>query len=229
MKLYPAVRRRFIGRIFLYRTFLRLISLAIALLLVPAMAHAGTRTHLTFERTVPIQYIAALGDPNANSGSGAQFWGLWRVDPGPTGLRLGSYKQLKASGGAMPAHLKFDSKEWWLEENGLLMKKPDFPLPPGNYLVTGARSVTTVLTVYPRSADGTQRWELANGAKLYDVTHLPCRSARYTPMSGANSCSPARVQQTAFPVKPGSEMPAVKGCHKQDYAVLFVIGVAVGN
>ena len=24
-------------------------------------------------------------------------------------------------------------------------------------------------------------WELDSGATLYDVTHLPCRSARYTP------------------------------------------------
>jgi hypothetical protein len=35
--------------------------------------------------------------------------------------------------------------------------------------------VTTTLTIH---AD--ERWELADGATLYDVTHLPCRAARYT-------------------------------------------------
>ena len=43
-----------------------------------------------------------------------------------------------------------------------------------SYIVTGAREVTTQLTVHD---DG--RWEVAEGS-LYDVTHLPCRSALYT-------------------------------------------------
>ena len=109
------------------------------------------------------------------------------------------------------------------------MEKPDFPVPPGKYVVTGNREVTAVLTVHPIDNEGAQRWELDNGAKLYDVTHLPCRSARYTPATIDSSCSPARAQQTAFPVAPGGPMPPVEGCHKQDYAVLFVIGVGVDN
>jgi hypothetical protein len=65
----------------------------------------------------------------------------------------------------------------------------------------------------------------ADGATLYDVTHLGCRSARYTPATGNNSCSPENVRTTGFPVNPGEAMPAVNGCRKQDYAVLIVIGL----
>jgi hypothetical protein len=105
------------------------------------------------------------------------------------------------------------------------MEQPDFPVPAGRYLVTGDREVTTMLTIHPVDAKGAQRWELADGAKLYDVTHLPCRSARYTPISGTGTCTPAKARQSEFPVTPGAAMPAVEGCKKQDYAVLFVIGV----
>ncbi len=142
-------------------------------------------------------------------------------------MRLDRYEQLKAAGGVAPAQWKLDSTDWWLEEHGLIMEKPDFPLPPGKYMVTGDREVTTVLTVHPVNEDGAQRWELDDGATLYDVTHLPCRSARYTPATSDNPCSPANAQKTAFPVTPGGPMPPIEGCNKQDYAVLFVIGVAV--
>jgi hypothetical protein len=82
-----------------------------------------------------------------------------------------------------------------------------------------------VLTVHSRDRDGQQRWQLDKGVTLYDVTHLPCRSARYTPASGNSPCSPAAAPRGRFPVSPGAAMPAVEGCNKQDYAVLFVIGV----
>jgi hypothetical protein len=130
---------------------------------------------------------------------------------------------LKATGVA-PAQWKFDASDWWLEEHGLIMEKPTFPLPAGKYLVTGDRKVTTVLTVHPKDKNGNQRWELAAGATLYDVTHLGCRSARYTPMA-ANTCSPSNAPTKDFPVNPGAAMPAVNGCQKQDYAVLIVIGL----
>jgi hypothetical protein len=58
------------------------------------------------------------------------------------------------------------------------MEKPTFPLSAEKYLVTGDRDVTTVLTVHPKDKAGNQRWELADGATLNDVTHLGCRSAR---------------------------------------------------
>ena len=191
-------------------------------------AHAGSDDGTIFRR-IPTQFIAALGHPDATSGTGAQAWGLWRVDPGPRGVWLGHYEQLEAAGGVAPARWTFDSADWWVEENGLIMEKPDFPVPPGKYVVTGDREVTTVLTIHPMDTDGVQRWELGDGAKLYDVTHLPCRSARYTPATSTNSCSPASARKAAFPVSPGAPMPSVEGCHKQDYAVLFVIGVAVDN
>ncbi len=189
-------------------------------------ACAESEGQMRFKR-IPTQFIAALGDPAATSGSGAQSWGLWRLDPGPRGVRLDRYEQLKAAGGVAPAQWKLDSTDWWLEEHGLIMEKPDFPLPPGKYMVTGDREVTTVLTVHPVDEDGAQRWELDDGATLNDVTHLPCRSARYTPATSDNPCSPANAQKTAFPVTPGGPMPPIEGCNKQDYAVLFVIGVAV--
>jgi hypothetical protein len=122
-----------------------------------------------------------------------------------------------------------------LEEHGLIMESPYFPLPPGRYLVTGGRMVTTGLTI---ASDGT--WMLDDGNSLYDVTHLPCRSARYTPLVDATAStnqndmnnnnnivgSPLTANPRDFPVAPGAEMPKVPGCTKQDYAVLFVVGKA---
>ena len=193
-------------------------------------SHAAGQDQTKFKRFWTPQYIAALGDPAAKSGSGAQSWGLWRLDPGPRGVRLDRHERLRATGIA-PAQWTFDSTDWWLEEHGLIMEKPDFPLPPGKYLVTGDREVTTVLTVHPRGRDGNHRWELGDRATLHDVTHLACRSARYTPPSttpatSRNSCSPANAKQAAFPVTPGATMPSVDGCDKQDYSVLIVLGVA---
>lgn len=191
---------------------------------LPARAQSQT----SFKR-IATQYIAALGDPSATNGNNAQLWGLWRRDPGPRGVWLKNYEKLMAKGGIAPSQWKFDSTDWWLEENGLIMEKPEFPLAPGKYVVTGGRRVKAILTIYPKDNEGNQRWELEKGAKLYDVTHLPCRSARYTPLKNDRACLPANANKKAFKVKPGSPMPAVNGCSKQDYAVLFVIGVAVEN
>ena len=60
-------------------------------------------------------------------------------------------------------------------------------VPARRYAVTGDRELTTVLTVHD---DG--KWELVKGT-LYDVTHLPCRSARYT---GA-ACTPTGCGRSA--------------------------------
>lgn len=178
-------------------------------------------------QNIPTQYIAALGDPGATSGSGAQSWGLWPLDPGPRGVELNNYDQLKEAGGVAPARWRFDGTDWWLEEHGLIMEKPDFPVPPRKYLVTGAREVTAVLTIHPADKNGNRRWELDRGATLHDVTHLACRSARYRPTAHDGSCSPAKARKSAFPVAPGGAMPPVEGCKKQDYSVLIVIGVGV--
>jgi len=182
----------------------------------------------TFKR-VATQYIAALADPAATSGTGAETWGLWPVDPGPRGVKLKHYEKLKAAGGVAPANWKFDSTDWWLEENGLIMEPPQFPLPPGKYLVTGNREARAVLTIHPSDENGSRRWELNESANLYDVTHLGCRSARYTPATSANACSPALTPTSVFRVTPGDPMPEVQNCNKQDYSVLIVFGVAVEN
>jgi hypothetical protein len=206
------------------------IGVATALLwtMVTACQPADTADggQMKFER-IPIQFIAALGDPEASFGNNAQAWGLWPVDPGPRGVRLNRYAQLKEAGGVAPAGWQFDDTDWWLEENGLIMEQPDFPLPVGKYLVTGDREVTTVLTIHPADDAGDQRWTLDDAATLYDVTHLGCRSARYTSASGGGACSPANAPQSAFRVAPGAAMPPVEDCNKQDYAVLFLIGIGV--
>jgi len=179
-------------------------------------------------RAIPTQFIAALGDPEASSGYGADSWGLWQRDPGPRGVWLKNYQQqLVDSGGIAPAKWDFDREDWWLDENGLIMEQPVFSVPPGKYIVTGDRDVIAVLTIHPMDDMGRHRWELGNGARLFDVTHLPCRSARYTPQSDKFTCTPANAQRDSFPVQPGGPMPVVSGCHKQDYAVLFIIAEEV--
>ncbi len=85
--------------------------------------------------------------------------------------------------------------------------------------------VVRVDAIVEETHGGERRWELDSGATLYDVTHLACRSARYTPVTDGGSCSPAKAQKTAFPVAPGGAMPPVEGCRKQDYSVLIVTGV----
>ncbi len=199
---------------------------AATLMLSPVALAQSVRPRL---RRVPTQYIAALGDSQAHSGSNAQQWGLWRKDPGPRGVFLDDYDRLQANGGVAPAKWTFDNTDWWLEENGLIMEQPEFPLPAGLYRVTGGRKVTAVLTVHSMAGDGTQNWELDNNASIYDVTHLRCRSGRYTPATSDGSCSPANAKKSAFPVRPGAAMPAVAGCNKQDYAVFIVTAVAVDN
>lgn len=207
-----AVPQRLMGRVLL----------AAALLLAPGPARAES----VFKHVLT-QYIAVLGEPGASSGTGAEAWGLWPIDPGPRGVQLSGYEDLKSAGGVAPASWRFDAADWWLEEHGLIMEAPVFPLPPGKYVVTGGRQTTAVLTIHPKDAGGAQRWELDKGATIYDVTHLRCRSARYTPAAGTGSCTPAKASQAAFPVEPGAAMPPVPGCNKQDYDVLIVIGMMV--
>ena len=199
-------------------------SALLAALFALAIGSHAAHAEENFKR-IALQYLAALGDPNATSGTGAEAWGMWTIDPGPRGVRLESFGQLKATGGVAPAGWSFNADDWWLEENGLIMEPPDFAVAPGKYLVTGDREVTSVLTIHAVDKDGSQRWELDKGAKLYDVTHLPCRSARYRPASKGASCSPSKAKASDFRVPAGAAMPAVEGCSKQDYAVLFVIGV----
>jgi hypothetical protein len=189
-----------------------------------ALGQATGDGETEFRRISP-QFIAALGEPDATSGDNAERWGLWRRDPGPRCVRLSAYERLMTANGVAPAGWRFDSADWWLEEHGLIMEAPEFPLAAGRYFVTGDRAARAVLTVLAAGPDGARRGELDGGATLHDVTHLACRSARYTPSGGA--CSPSKAKQSEFPVQPGAPMPPVAGCDHQDYAVLIVIGLPV--
>ena len=192
---------------------------AAALVLLATAAAAEVKM-----RAIDTQFIAALGANGDMSGDNAQLWGIWTRDPGPRGVWLKLFPAL-ATAGYAPAGWQFDPGEWWLEEHGLIMEKPQFPLAPGQYVVTGGRDVTTTLTIGAPDATGAQHWELADGATLDQVTHLACRSARYTSAKTRAECSPAKALGTFFPVTPGAAMPPVEGCAKQDYSVLFVIGL----
>jgi len=177
-----------------------------------AVGPLGLFTPPGYERVSPLQFIAALGDPEANSGGGTGSWGIWETDPGPRGFRQREYEKV-ASGELRPPKW-FQEQDFYLDENAIIMPQPSFPLPEGKYLVTGGRIATTGLTI---SGDGT--WKLDSG-KLYDVTHLPCRAARY------RGGTPSSVRKQDFPVAPGAIMPEVPGTTKQDYSVLFVVGKA---
>jgi len=94
--------------------------------LLAATAVASAQLFLTsaytpsgFRRLPSTQFIAALGDPNASQGTGAQEWGLWRADPGPRGVWLRDYERsLEQNDGISPVGWKFDKNDWWLEEHG---------------------------------------------------------------------------------------------------------------
>lgn len=201
---------------------LRLGLAALYLCLAPALVHAEEMTV-----RVPTQYIAALGDPASTSGNDAQTWGLWPVDPGPRGVWISDFENLVARGGLAPAGWRFEDDGWWLEEHGLIMEGPQFPLPAGRYVVTGARETTAVLTVAEADAEGNQAWSLDQGATIYDVTHLRCRAALYTPREEGASCTPDNTPTEVFPMSPGIAMPTVQDCTKRDYQVLIVIGMVV--
>ena len=67
-------------------------------------ATAAEDVKLKFKRLSPIQFIAAKGDPDASSGTGAEKWGLWREDPGPRGVYLRDYeKKVAGKGNVAPA------------------------------------------------------------------------------------------------------------------------------
>ena len=65
--------------------------------------------------------------------------------PEPRGIQLEEYELCKAMSGFTPSGWSFDQNDWWLEENGLIMEKPDFPIPDGSYIVTGGRETQSIL------------------------------------------------------------------------------------
>ena len=178
-------------------------------------------------RRIAPQYIATLAPSGAKSGTGAQTWGLWRVDPGPIGVWLRFYQLLQKAGNLAPAGWRFNIDDWWLDENGLIMKAPEFPMPAGNYYVTNGEDHISLLTVAKPDANGEQAWSLSDEKTIGNVTHGPCRSARYTPEGDSATCSPANANREAFPLKPGEVPPPVDGCNRKQYAVLIVFGLPI--
>lgn len=178
-------------------------------------------------RRIAPQYIATLAPSGATSGTGAETWGLWRVDPGPIGVWLRFYQLLQKAGNLAPAGWRFDIDDWWLDENGLIMKAPEFPMPAGNYYVTNGEDHISLLTVEKPDANGEQAWSLSDEKTIGNVTHGPCRSARYTPEGNSATCSPANANRDAFPLKLGEIPPPVDGCNRKQYAVLIVFGLPI--
>ena len=176
-------------------------------------------------RRIPAQYIATLALGGASSGTGAETWGLWRVDPGPIGVWLRFYQLLQKAGNIAPAGWRFDIDDWWLDENGLIMKAPEFPMPAGEYYVTNGEEHISLLTVEKPDADGRQAWSLSDGKTIANVTHGPCRSARYTPEGESGTCSPKDADRAVFALKPGEAPPPVVGCSRREYGVLIVFGL----
>ena len=178
-------------------------------------------------RPVRPQYIAALAPAGATSGTGAETWGIWRVDPGPIGVWLRFYKLLRQAGNIAPAGWRFNIDDWWLDENGLIMRAPEFPISVGQYYVTNGEDHISLLTIGAPDKDGKQAWSLSDGKTLKDVTHGPCRSARYTPVGTSGTCTPEKANLSDFPLAPGEDVPAIEMCNRQIYAVLIVFGFPV--
>src|SRR5690242_11913422 len=94
----------------LTRGALRMLGSCALMVLIGQAVYANDSEGLKFRR-VPTQFIAALGDPKASSGTGAQSWGIWRNDPGPRGVRLERFDQLESAGGKAPAQWQFNTKD----------------------------------------------------------------------------------------------------------------------
>ena len=176
-------------------------------------------------RRVRSQYIAALGPADATSGDNAHTWGHWPVDPGPIGVWLRDFDKLEANDGIGPKGWKFNPDDWWLDENGLIMMSPNFPMPSGRFLVTNAINTVALLTVDAPNSAGQQAWTLSDGRTLDDVTHKKCRSARYRPAQEGARCSPADAPQSVFPLAPDDDPPEVGECERVVYAVPIIFAV----
>jgi len=201
-----------------------LISTGLAAAALSTFAWPALGQNTRFKR-VRSQYIAALGPTDANSGDNAHTWGHWPVDPGPIGVRLRDFEKLESNGGVGPMGWAFDPDDWWLDENGLIMMAPNFPMPSGRFLVTNAIDNVALLTVAAPDADGKQAWDLSDERTLDDVTHKKCRSARYHAASEGADCTPAQADQGVFPLAPDQDPPDVAGCDRLVYSVPIIFAV----
>jgi len=97
----------------------------------------------------------------------------------------------------------------------------------GKYYVTNGEEHISLLTVEKPDVDGIQAWSLSDGKNIANVTHGPCRSARYTPEGVTGTCSPKDADRKVFPLKPGESPPPVTGCIRDEYAVLIIFALPV--
>ncbi|WP_455389882.1 hypothetical protein, partial [Petrachloros mirabilis] len=68
--------REFANHMMLIRRACLATALLVTIAAVAQPVHAAGGGQTKFQR-ISTQFIAALGDPGATSGSGAQSWGLW--------------------------------------------------------------------------------------------------------------------------------------------------------
>ena len=101
-----------------------------AALLAAALFCQSASAETSF-KPVPTQYIAALADPGANSGTGAEKWGIWRLDPGPRGVRLGSYDWPPMAAQRPPAGSLTPPTGGW-RRTGSSWRSRSFPCRPAN-------------------------------------------------------------------------------------------------
>lgn len=123
-------------------------------------------------RRIQTQYIAVLALQGATSGTGAETWGLWKVDQGPIGVWLRFYQALPKAGNIAPSGWRFDIDDWWLDENGLIMKAPEFPIPAGQYYVTNGEENISLLTVKEADGEGNQAWSSSATCKRLQPEEL---------------------------------------------------------
>ena len=66
------------------------------------------------------------------------------------------YQALQKAGNIALSGWRFDIDDWWLDENGLIMKAPEFPIPARQYYVTSGEGNICLLTVEEADAEGKQ-------------------------------------------------------------------------
>ena len=104
-----------------------------------SMPQACSAAERQWKRVNPIQFIAANVDPTGggnqqSSGTGADSWGIWTVDPGPRGVQLRDYSKLEKNNGVAPAKWQFENElASWGEDYAavpsgtqVVPKSPDF-------------------------------------------------------------------------------------------------------
>lgn len=64
----------------------------------------------------------------------------------------------------------------------------------------------SLLTVAKRNADGKRACSYPASKAIANITHGPCRSARYTPSGKSGACSPEDAKGTLSKLKP-EEVP----------------------